>query len=33
MELLSYGDTVKVIAPQKLAKKLQKQYQSALNQY
>jgi predicted DNA-binding transcriptional regulator YafY len=33
MELLSYGDTVKVIAPQKLAEELQEQYQSALNQY
>jgi predicted DNA-binding transcriptional regulator YafY len=33
MELLSYGDTVKVIAPQELAEELQEQYQSALNQY
>ncbi|GHV58419.1 WYL domain-containing protein [Bacteroidia bacterium] len=33
MELLSYGETVKVIAPQELAEELQEQYQSALNQY
>jgi predicted DNA-binding transcriptional regulator YafY len=33
MELLSYGNTVKVIAPQELAEELQEQYQSALNQY
>ncbi|GHV11530.1 WYL domain-containing protein [Bacteroidia bacterium] len=33
MELLSYGATVKVIAPQELAEELQEQYQSALNQY
>jgi predicted DNA-binding transcriptional regulator YafY len=33
MELLSYGDTVKVLAPQELAEELQEQYQRALNQY
>jgi predicted DNA-binding transcriptional regulator YafY len=33
MELLSYGNTVKVIAPQELAEELQEQYQSAFNQY
>jgi predicted DNA-binding transcriptional regulator YafY len=33
MELLSYGDTVKVIAPQELAEELQERYQNALNQY
>jgi predicted DNA-binding transcriptional regulator YafY len=33
MELLSYGDTVRALAPQKLAEELKEQYQSALNQY
>jgi predicted DNA-binding transcriptional regulator YafY len=33
MELLSYGDTVKVITPQELVEELQEQYLSALNQY
>ncbi|MDR1895386.1 MAG: WYL domain-containing protein [Prevotellaceae bacterium] len=33
MELLSYGDSVKVISPESLSLELQEQYESALGQY
>jgi predicted DNA-binding transcriptional regulator YafY len=33
MELLSYGETVKVLAPQGLVEELQEQYRTALNRY
>jgi predicted DNA-binding transcriptional regulator YafY len=33
MELLSHGDTVKVIKPRKLATQVKRVYESALNLY